>query len=482
MSYDIIGTREFAFEDQLRFASLSGDRNPMHVDPVAARRTVYGDVVVHGVHVSLWALDCLLSTRTGPRTIAQLRTEFRGQVSLGEAYRCELVDDADEHFSLSISGRRGVVATLTGALHRGDPPGGVEFSAEAQPLDCREATLDELVSASGALPLHVDSSLLSASFPALASRASVLQVAEILATTRLVGMECPGLHSVYSSFELRLHDHRVARDLSYHTVKVDRRFSLLQIAVRGPTLEGRIDAFVRPAPVAQPSVDTVARTVAPHEFLGERAIVIGGSRGLGEITAKIITAGGGAVRVSYHLGKAEASTLCNDIRVAGGDCASFALDVTCGNDTALRDLARDWLPTQVYYFATPHIALQRGALFEPVKFHRYAEYYVDGFTRSVLAVLESVIDPLAVFYPSTVFLDKYERNSTEYCAAKAAGELVCRHIEASHMLARMHAPRLPRTRTDNTASGFIPVRAADALDVMLPVIRRMRQSRGASSD
>ena len=44
-----LGQRRFSIADQRRFADLSGDSNPMHMDPVAARRLLSGQLVVHGV-------------------------------------------------------------------------------------------------------------------------------------------------------------------------------------------------------------------------------------------------------------------------------------------------------------------------------------------------------------------------------------------------------------------------------------------------
>ena len=54
-------TRELVVAEDLtrtqvvQYAGASGDFNPLHVDPVAARRALYGEVVVHGVHSLLWA-------------------------------------------------------------------------------------------------------------------------------------------------------------------------------------------------------------------------------------------------------------------------------------------------------------------------------------------------------------------------------------------------------------------------------------------
>ena len=40
----------FTEADQARFAAISGDRNPVHLDAVLARRTQAGVPVAHGVH------------------------------------------------------------------------------------------------------------------------------------------------------------------------------------------------------------------------------------------------------------------------------------------------------------------------------------------------------------------------------------------------------------------------------------------------
>ena len=60
MSSVTLASRTFASDDQALFASLAGDFNPIHLDPIAARRTQAGTVVVHGMHAVLWALDKLV--------------------------------------------------------------------------------------------------------------------------------------------------------------------------------------------------------------------------------------------------------------------------------------------------------------------------------------------------------------------------------------------------------------------------------------
>ncbi len=63
--------------DQLAFAALSGDYNPMHVDALAARRTQAGAPVVHGMHALLWALDALAAAELIGTRLCEIRAQFR---------------------------------------------------------------------------------------------------------------------------------------------------------------------------------------------------------------------------------------------------------------------------------------------------------------------------------------------------------------------------------------------------------------------
>src|SRR5262245_50759968 len=76
--------RKFNFEDQIAFAALSGDYNPIHVDALAARRLLFGAPLVHGVHSVMWALDSCLQNSTEALELHSLRTTFFKPVRVGE--------------------------------------------------------------------------------------------------------------------------------------------------------------------------------------------------------------------------------------------------------------------------------------------------------------------------------------------------------------------------------------------------------------
>src|SRR5208283_179858 len=65
-----VARHRFDDAEQERFASATGDFNPMHMDPIAARRTQAGAPVVHGIHYALWAIDALVVSGRIDRPIA----------------------------------------------------------------------------------------------------------------------------------------------------------------------------------------------------------------------------------------------------------------------------------------------------------------------------------------------------------------------------------------------------------------------------
>ena len=54
---DVIAIRKFCLSDQKDFGKFSGDINPIHMNPIDARRTLHGVCIVHGMHAVLWALE-----------------------------------------------------------------------------------------------------------------------------------------------------------------------------------------------------------------------------------------------------------------------------------------------------------------------------------------------------------------------------------------------------------------------------------------
>jgi NAD(P)-dependent dehydrogenase (short-subunit alcohol dehydrogenase family) len=235
-----------------------------------------------------------------------------------------------------------------------------------------------------------------------------------------------------------------------------------------------VSAFYRPPPSEQASLPQVQALVRPDEFCGQRVLVVGGSRGLGEVVTKVLVAGGAEVAFTFARGRDEAAALQAALGGAGRRIQSLQLDVLEQDQSAIRASCAAGDYTHVYYFATPHIGKRPRGTWHQQTFNLLCAYYLDGFAR--LAELPEL--QRAVFcFPSTVYLEQAEAGFAEYCAAKAAGESLCRTLQLERGL-RILVPRLERMRTDQTAS-VSGTSGADPLVSLVPVVRQV-QLQGAS--
>ena len=352
------------------------------------------------------------------------------------------------------------------------PPAGIARAAEALEFDA-------LPGRSGELSLWLDRAAAAARFPHALAVLPAPQIAQLLAVTRLVGMHCPGLRSVLLGMQIDFSDppQDQAPRLVYRVERALRGASLVQLRLSAPGLSGSVDTLYRPGPQAQASLETVRERVREGEFAEQVALVVGGSRGLGEVTAKLIAAGGGRLAITYHRGREDAERVTQAIRAAGQRCEMLQCDSENAAGLAQQLRALDFAPTHLYYFASPKIFVKRGGEFDPGLFARFRAAYVEGFEALCRVCRSAGAHSLHAFYPSSTALDESVKNLEEYVAAKRAGEERCTELARSDPALEIVTRRLPRIATDQTST-FVRAAAADALDVMTDVVREMNRPRG----
>lgn len=84
------------------FARLSGDFNPLHLNPDYAYKTMFGHQVVFGVYQVIKALDVFCETKVGPLFISSITAEFKTNLAVGENF-CVNVDDRDGNCIIKIA-------------------------------------------------------------------------------------------------------------------------------------------------------------------------------------------------------------------------------------------------------------------------------------------------------------------------------------------------------------------------------------------
>ena len=472
--YEIVGQYTITRAQNDAFADLSGDYNPLHVDPVHARRLQFGRTVIHGIHHLLRTWDQATCQIPAPRRPTQLGASFQNPAFIDRPIQFN-GHMSEQGTQLAVNARSDGKPILNLVLRFGlATPAATPTAADECPP--REEPVDQDFPPSiceGRLPLLLDRTRTSELFPTLSQQLSAAVLAQIIATTRLVGMYSPGLHSIYSRIQLDL---AAATDaptdvLVWNTQSQDARVQLLRLGVQGAGLRGELDTFFRPRPVAQPSYAEALQRIALDDHWPQRALVIGGSRGVGEVTAKLLAAAGAEVLISYQYGLTDALRVAEEINTGGGNCTPLHLDVTADTLPNPRPFADKQAPTHIYYFASPHIDANRSPNWHDKTFACLNQVYVQAF-HQIVQHYTTAAKYITFFYPSSIYIDQPESGFAEYAVAKAAGEALCTQLAARHRQAHFVVPRLPRMATDQTAS-IIRQHSKPALEVMYQELRKL---------
>jgi hypothetical protein len=278
-------------------------------------------------------------------------------------------------------------------------------------------------------------------------------------------MECPGFNSLFSQIELDYINVKRCDRFEYQVGHFEERTGQVNIKISAPLIKGEVRAFLRPEPYKQDDCETLKMLVGSGEYFQQRALIIGGSRGLGEVTAKLIALGGGSVKLTYHRGEEDANNIINDVMQHGGDIECFKYNVLDPDYDGFLNLMEAWEPTHLYYFATPSITGGDYGSFSVDKFKEYCDFYIIGFVNT-LKVFGNSRKISHIFYPTSVYIDELPLNMGEYIVAKSAGEKYCDYLSAYRKGLKIYKPKLPRVSTDQTVSNF-PIKNENTTDIMI---------------
>jgi acyl dehydratase len=485
MSRVILASKIFDTSGQILFGSLSGDCNPIHMDPVAARRTQAGKVVVHGIHAILWALDKLVEVGALTEKIVALKVQFTNFMHVGSQLDLRLLRQEGKSIQaeLSVGGLRTALLIVTFGTRQPIeafelPDNSPEFAPSGQPVNF--GRLEDMVNLHGSMDILGPVDRIQQCFPYASSVIGSSRIAAIASLSTLVGMICPGLHSLFGGFAIQLGDNLHDQDrVGFQVSGTDDRFGLVQIRICGAGIGGSVQAILRSPPISQTPLVTIMDVVSPTEFAGSTTLIIGGSRGLGALTAKVLAAGGGKVIVTYATGRKDANALAAEIasQITTDCCDILQYNV---NQKAAAQLNHQLKArvTHLYYFASGVIARQKGSLFEARLFDEFVRMYVNGFYDICDYLSEDRSQPITAFYPSSIFVENNPSNMVEYSMAKAAGEMLCSNMNRVSGGVYAVISRLPVLLTDQTAT-MLPIERGDPLKAMLPVIREVQSVRSA---
>lgn len=430
-----------------------------------------GEVVVHGVHTLLWALEAL--SADSPISIDRLTAVFRRPVYPGDVVTLDLIEQTEDEARLRLN--VGEVAALTVDVRLSERGDALPAGAGAPPADelAADLSIAEIAGASGEIAVPNDGGRLYEMFPHLVRSMGAGYPASLAAVSRLVGMVCPGRYSMLSALELATRRDGDPSSITWQVTRADDRVGAVRLRLSGGLVEGDVDSFSRPRPVRQPPYEAVARRLGDSSaFSGQRALVVGGSRGLGALSAKLISAGGGDTVITWHRGESEAGEVVGEIEQGGGRARSLHMDVMQPGPAMGRLRDEGWQPTHVYFFASPKIFARRTRRFEEALLVGFIDTYVVGLARVVAALADGRPERVGLFYPSTVAVSEPIESLTEYSVAKAAGEQAARVLARNSSWLTVLVERLPRVPTDQTLT-LLPVEEADPMPLMERIVHEM---------
>lgn len=455
--------RVFREKDQNWFANVSGDYNPLHMDARFAAQRFPGERVVHGVHALLWALDGYCQRNRG--RVAGFEATFIKPILLGDELSVDL-----SVLPLRLVVRGEVMATIRLSV----PSVSVQVGPQLAVI--RDVPADRsgenLAGAVGAVASPDKGAELSASYPHLASATSPSFLQGLAACSKLIGMECPGLHSVLSGMTVRM-DYPDAPVLSYRTLRHDLRFSRVEIAVAGAGLAGQVSAFSGNVQAQAATDDEIRALVTSGAYKGHTPLIIGSTGGLGKETARLLAAGGAVPVLGYRDAGLIADVVQDVSRL--GEFKTIAFDVTDPKQGMTALSLAGWQGSQVYYLPSPRIFRRRVELYQQEDLLDFMKTFVNDFYETMCMLLEHPPKrSFTVFYPSTVALDDATPDLFEYRLAKLAGEQLCRRLMQKHHGLDIVIERLPRIETRQTQT-FTRMPAQPAHAVMAPIVQGIQR-------
>ena len=460
----------FTFQDQLVFSELSQDFNPMHCDEVLARRLIYGEPVVHGINAMIIALKEWSKSSTEMFSINKLRCKFTKPIFLNKKIYFEIknIEDSvkinliqDDEIKIR------VIMSIASANHSNEIIKKHDSLTKKQP---NNISFEDLKTYSKSINCSIDAKLAEDYYSKkFIQKIGHKQLAEILSFSRIVGMHSPGLNSIFS--ELNIHKtEKENKDIYFKVKSVDDRFNLIHIESNGPNFKSDIKAFYRPMEVKQKNIKDIKANLSMNEFKNFRALVIGASRGLGELTAKCLGFGGASMLLTYARGKNDILNVLNDVKKYNSDISITSLDVTKIEDKDFEVIDK-FKPTHIFYYATPFIFSGKKNKFSKEIYHNFRIYYLDAFEIIVKRLVKHNTN-MSILYPSSVAVEENPSDMLEYSQAKKEGEKLCLELIKKYSNIKILCPRLPRLETDQTVS-LSSVKNEDPIQI-LDIIRTLK--------
>lgn len=432
---------------QLDFAKLSNDFNPIHVDSLYAWRSMFGKQLVHGIHQVLICLEDLAKNINEKIFISKISAKFEYPAGVNEIISIDNINFSETYSEYVIKNERGLTLTTIKVNYKKKSFNDVKFKRidySMSPLEPTNFAKENLVE-----PLYYDKTFFKELFTYSSFYVSPVNLAVLLASTRIVGMKYPGLNSIYNAFTFEFNENaNLSNSIHYSVSDKHITLNMLNIKLDDTFIHGQIKAFIRPVAPKYKTLKELNGLLPVNSFKNQRALIIGGTRGIGLQCLRLLASAGASTMFTYFKNSNEADKIVEEFANESINTNYLQVDVSNLSKESLETI-KAFNPTSIYYFATPKILNNNSNLDENL-LQKFISYYVIGLDK-ILVNLKSEIKPL-IFVPSTVYLDEKPTNLSEYIIAKSASEMFLKLLEKKGY--KIYNPRFPKVSTEQTMSLF----------------------------
>ncbi|EAK2197440.1 MaoC/PaaZ C-terminal domain-containing protein [Campylobacter jejuni] len=421
------------------FSKLSGDFNPLHLDQKFAKNSYYGDQVIYGIYQVFLTLENFFKKNQKNIKIQKIKANFINPLFKNEDFKLKSIKSKNNFLKkYEIINKNKILSKIDfefqEELKLHNPYESNLFNkydAISNPLSKEKNAKEEL---------KYNTILFKQLFPLCANYLNPQNIAILLASTRIVGMKIPGLHSIYSSLNLNFSNDSIENKQLIYNYEKHHSIECYLIDFISPC-KGSIKAFIRPQLVKNLNYKSLVlkypNISENKNFKEQKALVIGASSGLGNACAKILALGGAKILATYHT-----KNIQEDIP----NCDFLQYNVLKPSKISIEKIKK-FNPTHIYYFATPKISTQNNKLDRKMLFD-FLDYYIFGLEKIL-----SFTNPISSSSSSS-FVEDLPLDMKEYSIAKAAMEIYMKYLKKTKNI-EIKIPRFPRAKTNQTLS-FIP--------------------------
>ena len=400
---------------QVNFIKISNDKNPIHLIKDNLSKLNLEGTVVHGMNVVLTTLEILTKKKDiNSSKIYQIKCKFLKIIYLNEILKIKFKKNKDKIIVFVLSNNLKCLELEILLSYEIFPKDNIKLikSKYDHPKKNSPLSRKKLVKIN-----HIfDLKNIIKIYPNLSKELNYKIISSFIMMSTSVGMFWPGKNSLFVGFDVFLKKVE-KKNIDLVILKTDKRTNYSIINYKSYYCVGKLFTFFTKEKVQQPSFSYLSKKITKKNLKNHKALVIGGSRGLGELTAKIIASSGGIVTITYNKNKSLAKNLVEIFRSQKLKLKIQELKINKDGNFNHKTLKKKNYNC-LYYFPTPIIFRKKSQKFSPKIYKEFYNIYCKALIK-IIKILN--IKNLIIFYPSTVFNCIDNKNFVEYILAKKKG-------------------------------------------------------------